>query len=359
MLPGQHYYYEAIRRTTIQFINIFSNINIARYDDSTGNVLKYVRVPVTFAPKSKQWYWEAKKQNKVLPMMAINMTGIEYSTDRSVNRNSKINIGETTRNGDNFYYNPVPYDFEFEVQIASKYMVDVIQLIEQILPYFQPESYVNLSLPILNIDKKNVDEGTGTEPLNIKVIYEGNSLEQTIDIPEADYRIIIWTLNFRVQGYLFKPKFTVPLVNSISFHWVFSEDELYDHLEDFKPEEVMSVTINNIINKLEDDALDIFEDETTKYVYIKDDIRENKTLPYELSEQGVTGYERSDRDLSNSLIYWNGDYWEWMGNVFNKNVQEGQVIYTKMITPIEGDIPEDIKTKMEELEDLRKLEITS
>jgi hypothetical protein len=54
MLPNNHFYYEVIRRTIIQFINIFSNINIARYDDTTGDVLKYLRVPVTFAPKSKQ-----------------------------------------------------------------------------------------------------------------------------------------------------------------------------------------------------------------------------------------------------------------------------------------------------------------
>jgi hypothetical protein len=124
-------------------------------------------------------------------MIAIMMTGIEYSVDRSVNRNSKLSIGDQTRDGDNYYYNPVPYDLSFDVQIASKYMVDVIQLIEQILPYFQPESYIDLSIPILNIDKKYPYQGEGTEPLNIKVIYEGNSKEETIDIPEADYRVIL------------------------------------------------------------------------------------------------------------------------------------------------------------------------
>lgn len=357
MLPNQHYYYETTRRTIIQFINIFSNINIARYDDSTGNILRYLRVPVTFAPKSKQWYWEARKQNKILPMIAINMTGMEYSTDRAVNRNSKISIGENTRDGDNFFYNPVPYDLTFDVQIASKYMVDVIQLIEQILPYFQPESYVNLSLPILNIDKKHPYEGKGTEPLNIKVIYEGNSKEETIDIPEADYRIILWTLNFRVQGYLFKPKFTVPLIHNINLHWLTSEKELYGHLEDFKPEEVMEIVINNIIRDLRDEDLKGLEGEDSVYVYINNDERENKVIPYELSNQGKTGYERLERDISNSLLYWNGDYWEWLGRVFNENVKEGDKLYTRMISPIEGDIPEDVKEKMKELEDLRKMEI--
>jgi hypothetical protein len=47
-----------------------------------------------------------------------------------------------------------------------------------------------------------------------------------------------------------------------------------------------------------------------------------------------------------------------MGNVFNKSIEEGDTLYTKMICPIEGDIPEDIKMKMKELEDLRKLEIS-
>lgn len=356
MLPSKHYYYEAIRRTIIQFINIFSDLHIARYDDTDGSILRYVKVPVVFAPKSKQWYWEARRQNKILPMMAIKMTGLEHSTERMGNRDAKIVIGENTRSGDNFYTNPVPYDFTFEVEIASKYMVDVVQLIEQILPYFQPESYINLSIPILNIDKKEPQEGKGTRPLDLKVIYEGNAKDATVEIPEADYRIILWTLNFRVQGYLFKPKYTIPLIHKINIHWRVGKEEMQRHLDDFKPEEVMSVTINNIIRHLEDNGLSSYEEDGT-YVYIKEDNRKDKTVPYELSEQGITGYKRDIRNLSGTLVFYNGTYWEWMGNVFNTEVQEGDVLYTQMISPIEGDIPESVKESMKEIEDLRKMEI--
>lgn len=288
--------------------------------------------------------------------MAVQLTGIEHSAERTVNRNSKLKIGENTRSGDNFYYNPVPYDLMFEVQIASRFMVDVIQILEQILPYFQPENYINLSLPILNIDKKNPNQGTGTQPLDIKVIYEGNTPEITVDIPEADYKIILWSLNFRVQGYLFRPMFKIPLIHNINLHWFRSESDLLDHLEDFETDEVIEVEINTIINELEDGDLEALEN--VDYVFIKKDNREYKNIPYELSETGVDGYDRNDKDISNSLVYYNGEYWEFMGNVFDTNVKTGQKLYTKMVMPIEGDIPESIKARMEEIEELRKMEIS-
>jgi hypothetical protein len=64
----------------------------------------------------------------------------------------------------------------------------------------------------------------------------------------------------------------------------------------------MEIVINNIIKELRDGELDIYEN-GNKYIYIKEDVREDKTIPYELSNHGITGYERGERDLSNSLIY--------------------------------------------------------
>lgn len=53
---NNHYYYETIRKTVLQFLNIFSDIKIARYDNDTGNILKYIKLPVSFSPKSKAWF---------------------------------------------------------------------------------------------------------------------------------------------------------------------------------------------------------------------------------------------------------------------------------------------------------------
>ena len=77
-----YYYYEVFRKTVTQFLDIFNDINIKRYDDS-GCFLKNVNVPLKYAPKEKIWYWlNERKQDETLPIMAVTMQGVEYSLER-------------------------------------------------------------------------------------------------------------------------------------------------------------------------------------------------------------------------------------------------------------------------------------
>jgi hypothetical protein len=181
---------------------------VARYDDS-GNITKYVKVPVKFAPKTKQWYWSELRDNKdrrdnIFPMISVDLDSVEYASDRQVNRNIRIpaiNDGVHIQS----YYNPVPYDFMFNVQIASQYIIDEVQLIEQILPFFTPENWIRISIPeldITGIDNNNKDH---TEKLLLRVVYDGSSNDRPVELEEAGYRILLWTHTFKVQGYLFTP----------------------------------------------------------------------------------------------------------------------------------------------------------
>ncbi len=209
-----HFYFEVMRRTIIQFLDLFNDLRIARYDLETGKLLKYISVPLTFSPKMKQWWWKTKldangkKQHDIiLPHVAVILTDIELDSGRIVNKHAKV---RSERVFDDVLYkrfkNPVPYNYSFEVKIASEYMIDATQIIEQILPFFDPTAYIRVTIPDLTIDHKDEQDDLGAYPMDLKVVYEGASSESSIDMGEDEYRTLIWTLSFKVEGYLFKPE---------------------------------------------------------------------------------------------------------------------------------------------------------
>ena len=222
----QRFYYQAMRKTIVQFLDLFDGITIARYDVMSGELLKYVSVPFKFAPKMKNWYWSEKTdpvtgnviRDKILPMIACNMTDIEPAQNRKVNQKYRARTRTQEDNNIERFFNPVPYDYTFEVKIAAEYMIDITQIMERILPFFDNYMFIRLTIPELDIIPEDIKEGA--HPLDLKVIYEGSSKEETLDFDEADYRLIMWTLNFKVEGYLFKPKFEYPIIKKAFLEYV-------------------------------------------------------------------------------------------------------------------------------------------
>lgn len=216
-----HFYFEVMRRTIIQFLNLFNEIRIARYDD-TGRLIKYISIPLKFAPKTKHWWWVEKQDSEgrkirdiLLPFIGISMTDITLASNRITNKHAKI---RSERVLDEYllkrFKNPVPYDYTFEVKIASEYMIDSSQIIEQILPFFDPTAYIRVTIPELSIDHKETPEDSGGYPMDLKVIYEGSSQEINYEMTEEEYRVIVWTLTFKVEGYLFKPTISDPVIKT-------------------------------------------------------------------------------------------------------------------------------------------------
>lgn len=208
-MAKQHYFYNAMRKTIVQFLDMFNDIVIARYNQDTGAVIKYVKVPLKFAPKTKQWYWTelreaGDRRDQVLPMMAVNLDTVEFAQDRQVNRNARIEAANDGTDG-KVFFNPVPYDFTFSLQIAAEYMVDITQIVEQIFPFFTPEAWIRITIPELSIDGLAETGQAGSDKLELRVVYESASKDAPVELDEAGYRILLWTLTFKVQGYLFSP----------------------------------------------------------------------------------------------------------------------------------------------------------
>ena len=145
---GNYYYHEIVRKTIIAFGTLFNDIHI-RHQDKNGNDISDMKVPLAYGPSQKflARLTQQADLNKpiqiTMPRMSFEMTSISYDSTR---KSSLIQTFKTCDDGSKVkkVFMPVPYNIGFELNILSKLNDDSLQVLEQILPYFQP----HFNLPI-------------------------------------------------------------------------------------------------------------------------------------------------------------------------------------------------------------------
>lgn len=189
-------YNRIIRKLITGFGNLFNNITLIRYNPDETEQERFL-VPIAYAQKEK--YVQRlegdpnldKKVQMTLPRMSYEMTGLKYDETRKQNTNFK-NFANTPT-GVKSQYNPVPYNFDFSLYLYVRNIEDGSQIIEYILPYFTPDYTIKLNLiPEMGQIKEIPIVLNSTEH---EIQYEGSR--------DSDTRMVIWTLNFTVKGYIF------------------------------------------------------------------------------------------------------------------------------------------------------------
>lgn len=182
--------------------NLFSNVYVARGDS-------YRKVPITVSSKehfvaslnSQELNGDGSIANvaTLLPRIGLDMVSCTYDSMRKTNiANRKLTVDYSgNRPKANKLFNPVPYDFEFEVSIYTRHQDDAFQIIEQILPYFQPQ--FNTMIKELDENEVVVDQR------DIPIILESAVPESTFEGSAGEMRHIEWTLNLRLKGWLYPP----------------------------------------------------------------------------------------------------------------------------------------------------------
>ena len=194
---GTYFYHEILRKTVIGFGTLFNNINI-RHKDASGTTFSVLKVPLAYGPMQKflariQQQPDLDRETAItLPRLSFEMQGLQYDPTR------KTGIAQTflTKNGTNAkkVYMPVPYNVGFELSIMAKLSDDALQILEQIVPYFQPSFNITVNL-ISSIGEKK-DIPIVLESINYSDQYEGGFESR---------RTIIYTLSFVAKTYLFGP----------------------------------------------------------------------------------------------------------------------------------------------------------
>jgi hypothetical protein len=196
----EYFYHEILRKTVIGFGTLFNNIEIHQTNNQ-NEVVSVLKVPLVYGPIQKFLARVEQQPNLntpvqiTLPRMSFEFTGLSYDTTRKLTTTQTFLSKSITDNTDiKKTYMPVPYNMDFELSIMTKLNDDMLQIVEQILPYFQPSYTLTINL-IDSIGEKR----------DIPIILDNISMEDDYEGDYATRRALIYTLKFTAKIYLFGP----------------------------------------------------------------------------------------------------------------------------------------------------------
>lgn len=193
---GGHFYHEKTRKAVAIFGKLFNNLYVLR-KDGNGDVVSQVKVPLAYAPKSK--YLDRIRENadldtntKVaikLPRMSFEITSLAYDNQRQLSKTNNFTRFGTSDNNRNKFFAGVPYVISFQLNIYTKTQDDALQIVEQILPTFNPQYSVTL--------KPFADYSDVLEDIPITIT--GVSFQDDFESELGARRTIIYTLDFEMR----------------------------------------------------------------------------------------------------------------------------------------------------------------
>ena len=196
----EYFYNEILRRTVIAFGSLFNGIEI-KHTDSSDNVVSVIKVPLAYGPTQKflarldQSADLSKKVQITLPRMSFEFTGLTYDSTRKVTTTQTFTVKDPTNGTETKKaFMPVPYNMQFELSIMSKLNDDCLQIVEQILPYFQPAYTLTIDL-VQSINEKR----------DIPIVLENITMQDDYEGDFTTRRVLLYTLRFTAKTYLFGP----------------------------------------------------------------------------------------------------------------------------------------------------------
>ena len=256
----EYFYNEIFRKTIISFGTLFNNLTIKQ----EGSVVK---VPLAYGPTQKflARLEQAPNLNQSvamsLPRMSFEFTGLNYDPSRKVTTTQQFTVKNQEDNTDiKKQYMRVPYNMQFELAIMCKLNDDALQIVEQILPYFQPQ--YNLTVQLVESIKEKRD---------IPIILENVTMQDDYEGDFTTRRVLLYTLRFTAKTYLFGPvtSATKDIVKQVSVRYLAggSKSTERDITYSVKPRAVKDYTDDVVTNLAEDitaEAVTVNVDDGTK-----------------------------------------------------------------------------------------------
>lgn len=198
-----YFYNSSFRRYAVLMGDLFSNIKVKR-QRSDGT--KYIRVPITnaskehFMMKLNKWTSinskeDIAKVDTVLPRINVHMVDVMYNAGYKTSLMNK-NIAQKGLVSAVSQYNPSPIKMIYEVSVFTRYEDDMFQIVEQIMPYFQPHFNTTMWEQFGNDIPFKRD---------IRIVLQSISMDEQIDGDSISRRRLEWSLMFEVNGWMYPP----------------------------------------------------------------------------------------------------------------------------------------------------------
>jgi len=223
----QFFYPKTIRNITISVLDLFNGIQIQRRDKN-DNLIRTVNVPITFAPQEKYQLLNTRlaagyPENKywlMLPRIGVSFDTISYDPTRVLSPNeTRLWPNITLPNNMEFWesYQPTPYNFEFTLFVRTESLSDFSQILENILPYFNP----CLTLRVKEFSFLNIERDLQVKMGNINTNFLDNEDEENRRFVDAD-------LHLTVMGFMYRPIDSQKVIRSIQSQYIITQDNADD-----------------------------------------------------------------------------------------------------------------------------------
>lgn len=202
----EHFYHQCIRKIVVAFGSLFKDIYISRYDDN-NNEIERIKVPISYGPQQKFIRRLSRigtdfDANKIrienyLPRLSFEISNLNYDPNRKLNTMNRTVFYDNSNSGAlKTRYERVPYNMDLNLGIMTKNTEDALQIIEQILPFFQPEYTVSLKMNELD------------PSVNIPIVFKNCILGEGDDGSYGGYdlrKLTYANLTFTAKLYLYGP----------------------------------------------------------------------------------------------------------------------------------------------------------
>ena len=196
---GSHFYHATMRKSVAVFGTLFNNISVIRKDGS-GNILNQIKVPLAYGPKQKflarieSDTGQAASMAIKLPRMSFEISGIELDTTAKLPKRTSIQEDGTSGLSKNTIKQIASYNINMSLNIMAKNQDDGLQILEQILPYFQPEYTVTIN-PVDNFSFKQ----------DVPIVLNSTSIQDDYEGDFNTRRVLIYTLEFTMKMKFYGP----------------------------------------------------------------------------------------------------------------------------------------------------------
>lgn len=237
-----HFNYGGIRRYVVMFGSLFSDMYIKRTEEPKKKKETFIKVPIKYGlgnvfEKFGEVDDDKTRLRIVLPAMSFVMSGLEEDTIRKTSNYARMSSRQISDDQmANTQLQRVPYNFTFDLAIRTKNEDDMLQIVEQIVPAFDPA----LTVQVLDSKELNIDN----QDIVIQIL-PGFDMQDNEEDQVEEGRVIVWTLQFIVKGYLYKKTTAKAVVKQIAINEIDEQgvfiQEIMSFLSDSVPEDITTV----------------------------------------------------------------------------------------------------------------------
>jgi hypothetical protein len=193
-----YFYNQNLRKLVVAFGSLFSNLEVGHVDPTTGNV-KNIRVPIHYSPQEKfiqrllqpSSITTGTRIELQVPIISFNVNSIVMDSGRRVGRFTRNDtLGDSCPTG-SAIESQIPVNVSFNLFVYTRHTDDMLQIVEQIMPYFVPDHTITLDF---NAVQQNV---------NIPIVLVNNNLSERYDGDFSSRRLNITSFQFLAKTWIF------------------------------------------------------------------------------------------------------------------------------------------------------------